>query len=205
MSAVLSWVKNTPVLYFNSQNQLVAYDGVIKDITAIREYAQKLLEIHAAVSGLNERRQEIFNHIRQMNDELSKPYLNAQELGLTESAMAQVRSHLETLLHETDRISKPAKKSFFSSFKNAFWPSDKELRTRKFANAALLGIKFGGFFTLVTALLTIAPKAVGVLKLLTTGTALMPAILASLKLVFSASTLSAVSACIRSHIRVIRG
>ncbi|MFA5088697.1 MAG: PAS domain S-box protein, partial [Candidatus Omnitrophota bacterium] len=34
----ICWVKNTPVLYFDGQHRLVGYDGVVKDITAIKEY-----------------------------------------------------------------------------------------------------------------------------------------------------------------------
>jgi PAS domain S-box-containing protein len=48
------WLRNTPVLHFNEQNQLISYDGVIQDITERKKTEVELLEKQAQLTAIIE-------------------------------------------------------------------------------------------------------------------------------------------------------
>ena len=50
----IRWVSDTPILQFDSQNRLVAYDGVIKDVTVRRQMEEELQKLASVVQHSSE-------------------------------------------------------------------------------------------------------------------------------------------------------
>lgn len=104
----ICWVKNTPVLYFDNQNRLVAYDGVVKDITAIKVYEQKLLAQTEKVDKSRQEAVEALNKLKRVqaanisilaNLTRSKQYLEKQSEDL-QRALAAKNEFTSTVSHE---------------------------------------------------------------------------------------------------------
>ncbi|MBN1840689.1 MAG: PAS domain S-box protein [Deltaproteobacteria bacterium] len=70
----IRWVRNTPVLNFDSQRRLLSYDGLLQDITERRQAEEALRKAHHELERFNlqleERVQERTDELKQKNKQL---------------------------------------------------------------------------------------------------------------------------------------
>jgi len=70
----IRWVRNTPVLNFDSQGRLLSYDGLLQDITERRQAEEALRKAHHELERFNlqleERVQERTEELKQKNKQL---------------------------------------------------------------------------------------------------------------------------------------
>jgi len=70
----IRWVRNTPVLNFDSQGRLLSYDGLLQDITERRHAEEALLKAHHELERFNlqleERVQERTEELKEKNKQL---------------------------------------------------------------------------------------------------------------------------------------
>ncbi len=93
------WVKNTPVLHHNPAGVLVAYDGIIRDITERKEHELALKEERASLAQCVEERTY---ELRKANAELAQAARMKDEFLATMSH--ELRTPLHTILGMTEAL-----------------------------------------------------------------------------------------------------
>ncbi len=106
------WVRNTPVLNFDSQGRLLSYDGLVQDVTERKQAQEALRKAHDALERFNleleQKVQERTEELRQKNEQLVQAERLAAIGKITNRVAHELRNPLTAVGGFARRINKRA-------------------------------------------------------------------------------------------------
>lgn len=169
----IRWIRNTPVLHFDREGRLVSYDGLVSDITRLKQAEQRLTHVSYYDSLTDLPNREL------LRDRLRQALVRARRHGRMLAVMAldldrfkgvnetlghvtgdrlleSVAERLVRCVREDDTVARPGGDEFLMLFADMAGPRDASIIAQKVQDAFAQGFSAGGQEYFITASLGIS-------------------------------------------------